>query len=168
MASGEPEPGAEVRWDWPDGGGAPFDASEATTRWVLVVGNTFGRTWPAGDLLDFGSWTTDFERRVPMGYKTIRATERLAVVDRGTVVREWPPTRQERPRPVHDPYQHHVPGFEPDGTFAVLDGQGSKRGPDGRWISHEHDSYAAALAEARGMTDRRVLVVRLLTEKGWH
>ena len=144
MASGEPEPGAEVRWDWPDGGGAPFDASEATTRWVLVVGNTFGRTWPAGDLLDFGSWTTDFERRVPMGYKTIRATERLAVVDRGTVVREWPPTRQERPQPVHDPYQHHVPGFEPDGTFAVLDGQGSKRGPD---VSPEPQPHGDKLRE---------------------
>ena len=161
-------PAPEVRWDWPEGGGSPFDTSDAATRWVLVVGNTFGRTWPAGDLLDFGSWSTDFEKRVPMGYKTIRAAERLAVVDRGSVVREWPPTHQERPRPAYDPYQHHVAGHEPEGTFAVLDGRGSTRAPDGTWTRHEHDTYAAALTEARGMTDRRVLVVRLLTEKGWH
>lgn len=168
MTPADPEPDSDVRWDWPDGGGAPFDTSDEVTRWVLVVGNTFGRTWPGGDLLDFGSWSTDFERRVPMGYKTIQAAERLAVVDRGTVVREWPQVHVERSRPVYDPYQHHVPGYEPEGTFAVLDGRGSRRGPDGRWITHEHDSYAAAVAEARSMTDRRVLVVRLLTSKGWH
>lgn len=140
MTPADPEPDSDVRWDWPDGGGAPFDTSGDATRWLLV----------------------------PMGYKTIQAAERLAVVDRGTVVREWPQVHVERPRPVYDPYQHHVPGDEPEGTFAVLDGRGAKRGPDGRWITHEHDSCAAAVAEARSMTDRRVLVVRLLTSKGWH
>jgi hypothetical protein len=135
---------------------------------VLVVGNTFGRTWPAGDLLDFGSWSTDFERRVPMGYKTIQVAERLAVVDHGEVLRDWTETPVERPRPVHDPYQHRVPGFGSSGTYAVLDGQGSRRLPNGSWEKHEHDFYADALAAARGTTDRRVLVVRLLESKGWH
>ena len=165
-----PEPGAEVTYDWPEGGGAPFDTSADETHWVLLAGGRFGRTWPAGERREFGSTHPDFERRVPMGYKVIGIGERLAVVDRGTVLREWP---QSGPRsgaeiPVLDPYQHHVPGFESSGIFDVLDGQGGRRGPDGRWISHRHDSYDAALAEARTMTDRRALVVRLIEELNWH
>jgi hypothetical protein len=158
----------EVAWDWPDGGGAPFDASADETRWVLVAGKRFGRTWPAGDRRDFGSWDPDFQLRVPMGYKVIQVVERLAVVDHGRVVREWPEIHQEPPRPVSDPYQHHVPGFGPRGTYAVLDGQGSRRPPDGSWEKHEHDSYAAALAEAVGTGDRRVLVGRLIETRDWH
>jgi hypothetical protein len=50
----------------------------------------------------------------------------------------------------------------------VVDGRGSRWGPDGRWIQHRHDSYDAALADSRTMTDRRVLVVRLLEERNWH
>ena len=159
----------QVRHDWPEGGGAPFDTAPDETRWVLFARGRFGRTWPAGDVLDFGSWTTDFAARVPLGYATIQVVERRAVVDRGTVVREWP---EHGPPAVgdggFDPHQHHVPGFEPSGTFDILDGQGSKRGPDGQWIHHRHDSYDAALAEARTMTDRRVLVVRLIKEENWH
>ena len=159
-----------MRYDWPDGGGAPFDTTPDETHWVLLAGSRFGRTWPAGDERDFGSWTTDFERRVPMGYKGIAICERLAVVDHGTVLREWP---QSGPRsgaeiPVLDPYQHHVPGFESRGTFLVEDGLPARRGPGGDWITHRHDSYAAALAEAGTMSDRRVLVVRLMTQRDWH
>lgn len=120
------EPGAEVSYDWPEGGGAPFDVSDDATRWVLVAGSRFGRTWPAGDRLDFGSWAPGFEGRVPMGSK------------------------------------------ESSGTYAALDGNGGERGPDGRWVSHQHDGYAGALAEARRMGDRRALVVRLLETKDWH
>jgi hypothetical protein len=168
-----PEPGAEVAYDWPDGGGAPFEVSADETRWVLVAGSRFGRTWPAGDPRDFGSWGPDFERRVPMGYKVIQIAERLAVVEQGRVLREWPETGLRwdgypPTPPVFDPYQNHVPGTQPSSTYAALDGRGGERGPDRRWISHQHDSYAAALAEARTMTDRRVLVVSLLTTKDWH
>jgi hypothetical protein len=147
-----PEPGAEVTYDWPEGGGAPFDTTADDVRWLLVAGSKFGRTWPAGDLRDFGSWTTDFEKRVPMGYKAITAAERLAVVDHGDVVREWPAT----------PDDHTA------ATFSVIDGQGGRRGPDGRWIAHDHETYDAALAEARSMKDRRVLVVRRLASRDWH
>ena len=99
-----------------------------------------------------------------------RTGERLAVVDRGTVLREWPHSgpRSGAEIPVLDPYQHHVPGYESSGTFLVVDGEGGRRGPDGRWISHSHDSYAAALAEASTMSERRVLVVRLIEELNWH
>ena len=168
--SDTPEPGTEVTYDWPDGGGAPFDTAEDETRWVLLAGSRFGRTWPAGDRRDFGSWRTDFERRVPMGYKGIAIAERLAVVDHGMLLREWPRSgpRSGADVPVLDPYQHHVPGFESDGTFLVVDGDGGTRGPDGRWITHSHDSYAAALADARAMSDRRVLVVRLVEQQNWH
>lgn len=159
---------AGVVWDWPADGGTPFDTTADETSWLLAVGSQFGRTWPAGDRRDFGSWETDFEARVPMGYKTIQIVERLAVVDRGEVLREWPQVPVERSSVGYDPYQHHVPGFESSGTFDVLDGQGGTQDADGRWIHHRHDSYDAALAEARTMTDRRVLVVRLLEEKGWH
>jgi hypothetical protein len=165
-----PEPDDQVDHDWPEGGGAPFDTAPDETRWVLFARGRFGRTWPAGDALDFGSSTTDFARRVPLGYTTIQVVERLAVVDRGTVLREWPLSgpRVDVEVRVLDPYQRHVPGFEPDPTFEVLDGRGSRRGPDGAWIHHRHDSYDAAIAHARTMTDRRVLVVRLIEEKGWH
>ena len=168
-----PEPGGEVRYDWPEGGGDPFDASADGTRWVLVAGSRFGRTWPAGDPRDFGSWDPAFEHRVPVGYKVIQIAERLAVVDRGRVVREWAETGllwtgHPPVPPVSDPYQHHVPGGGPRGTYAALDGHGGERGPDGRWVSHQHDSYAAALAEACTMTDRRALVVSVLTTKDWH
>ena len=163
-----PDPGAGVTWDWPADGGTPFDTTADETRWLLVASSTFGRTWPAGDRRDFGSWTTDFEARVPMGYKTIQIVERLAVLDRGEVVREWPETPVERPAPVHDPYQHHVPGFGAGATYAVLDGLGGVRRPDGSWEKHEHDSRAAALAEARTIADRRVLVVRLGESMSWH
>jgi hypothetical protein len=148
----QPEPGAEVTYDWPEGGGAPFDTAADDVHWVLLAGSKFGRTWPAGDLRDFGSWTTDFEKRVRMGYKGIAAAERLAVVDRGDVVREWPATR------------YHPAGT----TFVVADGLGGRRGPDGAWISHAHDSYDAALAEASSMMDRQSLVVRVLVSKDWH
>ncbi|SED29109.1 hypothetical protein SAMN04489844_4108 [Nocardioides exalbidus] len=140
----------QVTYDWPEGGGAPFDAAADETRWVLVAGMRFGRTWPAGDRRDFGDWG-DFEKRVPMGYKVIQLAERLAVVDRGTVVREWAGTSEAV-----------------DGPYAALDGNGSERGPDGHWISHEHDSYAGALAEARDMQDREVLVVSILQTVNWH
>ena len=165
-----PDPGAEVTYDWPEGGGDPFDTAADETRWVLVAGSRFGRTWPAGDRRDFGSTGPAFERRVPTGYKAIQIGERLAVVDRGSVLREWPPSgpRSGAEIPVLDPYQHHVPGYESSGTFEVLDGQGSKRGPDGTWIHHRHDAYDTAIADASTMTDRRVLVVRLIEEKGWH
>lgn len=167
-------PGEHVTYDWPEGGGAPFDASDDRTRWVLVAGSRFGRTWPAGDRRDFGSWDASFEQRVPMGYKVIQLAERLAVVDHGTVVREWPSTGltatgQPPAPPVSDPYQHHVPGVEAsEGPWAALDGDGGRRGPDGRWVSHEHDSYAAALAAARSRSDARMLVVRLLQTVNWH
>jgi hypothetical protein len=163
-----PAPGVEITYDWPDGGGGPFDASADETRWVLVAGKRFGRTWPAGDRRDFGSRDPDFQRRVPMGYKVIQVVERLAVVDDGRVVREWPESNEVRPRPVFDPYQRHVPGSGSSGTYAVLDGQGSRRLPDGSWEKHEHDSYAAALAEAVGMDERRVLVGRLIETRDWH
>lgn len=164
---------AGVTYDWPEDGGAPLDTADDETRWVLIAGSRFGRTWPAGDRRDFGSWGADFERRVPMGYLVIQLAERLAVVDRGRLLREWPQTglradgRPPTP-PVSDPYQHEVPGWESSGTYAALDGQGGRRGPDGRWIRHEHDSYAAAVAEARTMRDRAVLVVRLLESRDWH
>jgi len=168
-----PDVGAEVTYDWPEAGGAPFDVSDDATRWVLVAGSRFGRTWPAGDRLDFGSWAPGFEGRVPMGYKVIQLAERLAVVEEGRVLREWPETGLTATGhppvpPVADPYQHHVPGWESTGTYAALDGNGGERAPDGRWVSHQHDSYAAALAEARTMDDRRALVVRLLETKDWH
>jgi hypothetical protein len=143
--------GDAVHYDWPEGGGAPFDTSADETRWMLVAGSRFGLTWPAGDRRDFGSWDPVFESRVPMGYKVIQLAERLAVVDRGRVVREWAET-----------------GLTASGTYAVLDGLGGKRGPDGRWISHQHDSYAAAIAKAVGMEDRRVLVVSILQTLNWH
>jgi len=146
------EPGAEVFYDWPEDGGAPFDATDDETRWVLVASGRFGRTWPAGDLRDFGSLDPSFEKRVTVGYKTISAVERLAVVGRGRVAREWAPTR------------HHLTGT----TFVVYDGRGGERGSDGTWISHTHDTYDAALAEAQSMRDRQVLVVRVLVTKHWH
>jgi hypothetical protein len=168
-----PPVGAEVHYDWPDGGGAPFDTSADETHWVLVAGSRFGRTWPAGDRRDFGSTGPDFERRVPMGYKVIQLAERLAVVDGGRVEREWTETGLTATGyppvpPVSDPYQHHVPGHTASGTYAALDGQGGRRGSDGRWIRHQHDSYAAALAEAVSMKDRRVLVVSILQTIDWH
>lgn len=168
-----PEPGAEVAYDWPEGGGEPFDTSADETRWVLVAGKKLGRTWPAGDRRDFGSWDPAFEHRVPMGYKVIQIAERLAVVEQGRVLREWAETGLRSNGyppvpPVSDPYQHHVPGHAPSGTYAALDGHGSTRSADGRWISHEHDSYADALAEAKDMEDRRVLVVSILETKDWH
>lgn len=167
-----PSVGDEVTYDWPEGGGAPFDTSDAETRWVLVAGSRFGRSWPAGDRRGFGSTGPDFERRVPMGYKVIQLAERLAVVEQGRVVREWPETGLTATGhppvpPVSDPYQHHVPG-PASGTYAALDGQGGKRGPDGRWISHVHNRYDAALAEASSMEDRRVLVVSVLQTLDWH
>ena len=62
-----PESGAEVFYDWPEDGGAPFDATDDETRWVLVASGRFGRTWPAGDLRDFGSLDPSFEKRVTVG-----------------------------------------------------------------------------------------------------
>ncbi len=147
-----PEPGAEVRYDWPEGGGAPFDTSADETRWVLVASGRLGRTWPAGDLRDFGSYDPLFEERVPVGHKTIAAVERLAVLVHGRVLKEWTGTR------------YHPMGT----TFVVSDGRGGERGPDGRWISHVHETYDAAMAQARSMKDRQVLVGRVLVEKDWH
>ena len=66
------------------------------------------------------------------------------------------------PSPVSDPYQRHVPGFEPDPVFEVLDGRGSGREP------RRHDSYAEALADACTTPDRPVLVVTGVTSRGWH
>jgi hypothetical protein len=147
-----PPVGAEVRYDWPQGGGDPFDTAADETHWVLEASGWLGRTWPAGDLMDFGSWDPSFEHRVPVGYKTIAALERLAVVVQGAVVREWPGT------------SHH-----PDATtYTAVDGQGGEKGPDGRWISHTHDTYVSAVADARGMKDRRVLVGRVLVSHHWH
>jgi hypothetical protein len=147
-----PPIGAEVWYDWPDGGGAPFDTSADETHWVLEASGRLGRTWPAGDLMDFGSWDPSFEHRVPVGYKTIAAVERLAVVVEGTVVREWPGTR------------YHPAGT----TYVAEDGQGGEKDPDGRWISHAHETYEDALADAKGMKDRRVLVGRVLVSASWH
>ena len=165
--------GDAVHYDWPEGGGAPFDTSADETRWVLVAGGRFGRTWPAGDRRAFGSQDPDFERRVPMGYKVIQLAERLAVVDHGSVVREWASTGLTSTGyppapPVADPYQHHVPGVAASETFQVMAGEGPVRGPEGRWLSHEHDSYAAALTEACAMRGKRVLVVRVLETLNWH
>ena len=64
------------------------------------------------------------------------------------------------------PETDHRPG--PTTTYSVVDGEGSRRDSDGRWISHDHESRADAIAEARTMTDRRALVVRVLTTRDWH
>lgn len=161
-----PQPDDQVHYDWPEGGGAPFDAAPDETRWVLVCRGHFGRTWPAGDDLDFGS-SSDFAARVPMGYASIAIVERRAVVDGGRVVREWAASDRQPPGPVSDPYQHHVPGFEADPVYEVLDGRGSRRGPDGEWAIRRHDSYAAALDDATS-TDGPALVVTGVTSRGWH
>lgn len=158
-----PDPG--VVYDWPEGGGDPFDTSPDETRWVLLAGRRLGRTWPAGDLRDFGSWSTDFESRVPMGYKVIQVAERLAVVDHGRVVREWPESGLAAPTADAVLDQWPLRGMP---TFSVVDGGGPRRAPDGTWVTHEHEWYDDALAEAVGMRDRRALVVRLLTERNWH
>lgn len=141
-----------MTYDWPEGGGAPFDTSADETQWVLLASTRFGRTWPAGDLRDFGSYDPSFEKRVPVGYKTIAAVERLAVLAHGHVLREWAATR------------HHPAGTR----FVVNDGRGGEPGPDGRWISNAHNSHDEAMAAARSMKDRQVLVGRVLVERNWH
>lgn len=88
MSEREPLLGHDwLTYDWPADGVDPFDPDGPDPLWVLMDGaGLWGRGWPAGDRRDFASWTDDFCRRVPMGYKVIEIRERVALLRAGDLL----------------------------------------------------------------------------------
>ncbi|WP_394824506.1 hypothetical protein [Pendulispora albinea] len=174
-------------YDFPAGGLDPFDVQEPETQW-FVDARGYTRAWKHSegerDVVYMSPPESEFAKKVPMGYKYVRILEKLAVVTRGLLVREWAETSRA-PAKMLDAGDYFT-------RFPYLLYFKRLRGPNlytrgwrelartatswppvrlGEILTLPATNYRAALALALGFppeTDEAIMVVRVLDHFGYH
>ncbi|RZS29774.1 hypothetical protein EV193_11828 [Herbihabitans rhizosphaerae] len=138
--------------DWPSGAPSVFDVDHAETARFFWAHGQPSRCFLA-DLPSTAS--RDLTAAISTGYTMLQALEKLAVVDNGTLVREWPPSEEKGHPGNHQPYQIVLPPGE----------RGYPKLGSGHW------PYQSAYHEAADLSARirgRVTLCRMLWLIGWH
>ncbi|WP_394835724.1 hypothetical protein LVJ94_02195 [Pendulispora rubella] len=176
-----------ISYDFPAGGLDPFDLQEAETQW-FVDARGYTRAWKHSEgerAVEYMSPTdSEFSKKIPMGYKYIRILEKLAVVTRGLLAREWPETsRAPDSMPDAHGYFQKFPYLvyfkrlrEP--SLYVREWRAAARtatswppSKSGEILTLPAENYRAALALALSFppeTDEAIMVVRVLDHFGYH
>ncbi|AUI50952.1 hypothetical protein [Arthrobacter crystallopoietes] len=143
-----------ITWDCPQDGLDPFDIDEPQTQ-HLFLARGWCRGWIASAEADNQAYDDAYRGGVPMGYKSLVAHEKLAVVNQGTLVAAWSETDTPSVPPHHDPaWRIYRLLLQRDATDA------------GSYASYR-EALDAAL-ELSGRTGEAIMVSRLLRVHAWH